>query len=59
MAAWEVQTHRPLEAEAELREEGGSGARGTVGHGVGNAGWDGSLAGSDRGDAGGADTVEA
>ena len=61
VAAWKVRILGRLEAEAEagLGEEGGYGARGTVGHRVGNVGRDGSLFGSDCGDAGSPDAVAA
>lgn len=59
MAACKARKHQPLEAEAGLEEEEGYGARGTVGHCVGNAGRDGSLVGSDRVDAGSPDAVAA
>lgn len=58
IAAWKVREHRPLEAEAGLVEEAGV-ARGAVWDTVGNVGRDGSLVGSDRGDAGSPDAVAA
>lgn len=51
--------YRQLEVEAELVEEGGCSARGSMGHNVGNVGRDGSLVGSDFGDAGSPDVVGA
>lgn len=51
--------HWPLEAEAGLGEEARYGARGTLGHRVGNVRRDGSLVGSDSGDAGSPDAVAA
>lgn len=42
-----------------LLGEGGDRARGRMGHDVGNVGRDGSLVGSDRGDAGSLDAVAA
>lgn len=51
--------NRRLQSEAGLGEEGGYGARGTVGHGVGKTGRNGSLVGSDGGDAGSPDAVAA
>lgn len=59
VATWKVRMLGRLEAEAGLGEEGGYGARGTVGHSVGNVGRDGSLFGSDCGDAGSPDALAA
>lgn len=57
--AWNVRTRQRLEAEAGLLGEGAYRARGRMGHDVGNVGRDGSLVGSDRGDAGSLDAVAA
>lgn len=61
VAAWKVQMLGRIEAEAGLGrgEEEGNGARGTVGHRVSNVRRDGSLFGSDGGDAGSPDAVAA
>lgn len=58
-SAWNGQMHRQLEVEEELLEEGGCSARGSMGHNVDNMGRDGSLVGSERGDAGSPDAVAA
>lgn len=58
IAAWTVRALRPLEAEAGLVAEEAV-ARGAAWDTTGNVGRDGSLLGSDRGDAGSPDAEAA